>query len=511
MWVLDTKTLVLCEFDPERIPQYAILSHTWGPQEVSFQEMQMFAVTRQNPPDKRLGFEKIKRCCELARYQQYSYLWVDTCCIDKKSSAELSEAINSMYGWYAKSAICYAYLSDHSGGTGGSGLGQTFEKSRWWLRGWTLQELLAPDRLLFYDRDWRFLGNKYDLVTQISAASGIEEGYIQDRGLIHKASIATRMSWACKRQTTRPEDEGYCLLGLFRVHLPLLYGEGRNAFLRLQYEIARHSNDESLFAWHTNDPQSGIFATSSSAFARSGDISPLTTPELDRAPYTITNRGLSIEAEFRILPFRYLQPPVGCQFTSGASSFTYVLLPLRCARKGVQERPFTIILQSDSRKSLSTFVRLLPEEDHVHEKYFSSGGKLQRRIFYIQRYMDLRGDVEKRYTHQWLSPTGTGPDRKAGDSICTSRAGSVVCSELEGDPRMDGEVSKLIVPRQRSAPRTSLDVCTTRSTLTSFAEPKATAITATGELSHSRAASYGSFFSNKVRSFSQSFESFRWP
>ncbi|KAI4281536.1 MAG: hypothetical protein L6R38_003618 [Xanthoria sp. 2 TBL-2021] len=474
----------LTEFDLDTIPQYAILSHTWGPQEVSFQEMQTFIMTGQPPSEGHLGFEKIKRCCDLARYQQYSYLWIDTCCIDKKSSAELSEAINSMYSWYAKSAICYAYLTDYTGGTRKFGLEQTFENSRWFRRGWTLQELLAPDRLLFYDRDWRFLGNKHDLVTQISAASGIEERYIKDRGLVYKASIATRMSWACKRQTARPEDEGYCLMGLFRVHMPLLYGEGRNAFLRLQYEIARHSNDESLFAWHTSDPQSGIFATSPLNFARSGDFAPRTTPDLDRAPYTITNRGLAVDAEFRILPFRYLKPPVGCQFTSRALSYTYILLPLHCARKGSQDRPFTIILQSEYRHFFQTFVRLLPEEDHVYEKYFSLAGKPQRRVIYIQRYMDLRGDVEKRYSHQWLSPAVFGNDRKASDSTCTSRAGSVICSELQGDSPVDGDLSKLVITRQRPALPLSLYAHSNQRTLKTLAEPQETARTAQGELSH---------------------------
>lgn len=246
MWVLNTKTIRLSEFDLETIPQYAILSHTWGPQEVSFQDMQIFSMTGQPLSEGHLGFKKVKRCCDLARYQQYSYLWIDTCCIDKKSSAELSEAINSMYFWYATSAICYAYLSDHAGGTRKFSLGQTFENSRWFRRGWTLQELLAPDRPLFYDSGWRFLGNKHDLVTQISAACGIEDRYIKDRGLVYKASIATRMSWACRRQTARPKDEGYCLMGLFRVYMPLPSGEERNAFLRLQYKISRHSNDESL-------------------------------------------------------------------------------------------------------------------------------------------------------------------------------------------------------------------------------------------------------------------------
>lgn len=307
------------------------------------------------------------------------------------------------------------------------------------------------------------------------------------------------MSWASKRQTTRPEDEGYCLMGLFRVHMPLLYGEGRNAFLRLQYEIVRQSNDESLFAWHMNDPQSGIFATSPVAFARSGDISPTLAPGLDRAPYTITNKGLAFDAEYRILPFRHLEPPVGCTFTARASSFTYVLLPLDCATGGMREKPFTLILQIHPRDSPRTFVRLLPEEDHVYEKYFALGGKPQRRVIYIQRYMDLRGDVEKRYSHQWLSPTGVVRDRIAGGSRCTSRAGSVVCSELEDDTPDDNDPEKSMIIRQRSAIPLCLHALSSRNTLTSSAKPKEAATIAQGQLSYSRATSRSSSSKYQLR------------
>ncbi|KAL9032365.1 MAG: hypothetical protein Q9180_006543 [Flavoplaca navasiana] len=471
----------LCDFNLVSTSQYAILSHRWGPQEVSFQDMQTFRVTGKPPTEGHLGFEKIKRCCDLARNQQYAYLWIDTCCIDKKSSAELSEAINSMYAWYANSAICYAYMSDHVGGSRESSLEQTFHNSQWFLRGWTLQELLAPDRLLFYDRDWNFLGNKHDLANQISAAIGIEEKYIRDRGLIYKASIATRMSWACKRKTARPEDEGYCLLGLFGVHLPLLYGEGRNAFLRLQYEIARQSSDESLFAWHSNDPQSGIFATSPSNFAQTGGYHPLTGPDLDRAPYSITNRGLAIEAELTILPFRHLKPPKGCQFTSEASLYTYGLMPLHCADQGGQGELFTIILQSDSEDKPNNFVRLLPEERNVCEMYRFRSGIPLRRVIYIQKYMDFQGGIEKRYSHQWLSATVADRDFGAEKSSRPSKAGSVICSDFGDDMNV---LDRLVTERHGSAPQLSLYALWNQSTLKSPVEPRQVALTAQGQLAN---------------------------
>ena len=286
MWLLDTKTLMLRHFITN-IPDYVILSHTWGEDEVSFDD-----IAQPHAKD-MVGYSKILRCCIQAVEAGFEWAWVDTCCIDKRSSAELSEAINSMYGWYWNAAICYVFLSDRSGRD------EDFESSRWFSRGWTLQELLAPDVIEFYDSDWTFLGTKKSLVDEIFAATKIDKRCLLDRTAIENASIAARLSWASERGTTREEDTAYCLLGLVQVNMPMLYGEGTGAFYRLQLEIIKQTNDHTIFAWsplHTASRFTGMFATSPAHFANAAGFRPRTTQTQERQPVTheMTNRGLSI-------------------------------------------------------------------------------------------------------------------------------------------------------------------------------------------------------------------------
>jgi len=264
-------------------PPYAILSHTWSDGELTFQDVE--SGRGQDKP----GFEKLQRSCAYAQAYGFEYIWNDTCCIDKTSSAELTEAINSMFQWYENAEVCYAYLADVPD------LG--FAESRWFTRGWTLQELIAPTTVVFLDRDWREIGTKEGLKRAITDCTGIP-GNILDGDHLESASVAQRMSWAAKRKTTRPEDRAYSLLGLFGVNMPLLYGEGERAFIRLQEEIFRISDDQTLFAWRSSDDRGGLFATGPEAFAESGDIiagSQLTSG--DSVPI-ISNRGVHLELPF---------------------------------------------------------------------------------------------------------------------------------------------------------------------------------------------------------------------
>ena len=263
MRLLHTSTLSLHEFFGDQIPSYAILSHTWGDEEVTLQDLEKASKTRD-------GYAKITGCCAIALSNGWQWLWIDTCCIDKTSSAELSEAINSMYRWYRDSEVCYAYLTDCYLPMGKIS-DVEFCKSRWFTRGWTLQELLAPSTVVFYDRDWCEIGTRSSLTPQISIVTGISS---QDMADPQSASIAAKMSWASKRQTSRVEDMAYSLLGIFDLTMPLLYGEGHNAFKRLQYElIGVRSDDESIFAWKHDVPRpSGMLAQSPAAFVDSGDI-----------------------------------------------------------------------------------------------------------------------------------------------------------------------------------------------------------------------------------------------
>jgi hypothetical protein len=213
------------------IPRYAILSHTWGAEEVTFRDLM------DGTGKGKSGYNKICFCGEQARRDGLQYFWVDTCCIDKSSSAELSEAIISMFRWYRDAAKCYVYLSDIDTFNQQLPWESAFRKSRWFTRGWTLQELIAPSSVEFFSRDQEKLGNKESLVRLIHEITGIPVRALRGSRM-SDFSVAERLSWAEKRNTTREEDEAYSLLGLFNIQIPALYGEGReNAFKRLREEI----------------------------------------------------------------------------------------------------------------------------------------------------------------------------------------------------------------------------------------------------------------------------------
>ncbi|KAK3938889.1 heterokaryon incompatibility protein-domain-containing protein [Diplogelasinospora grovesii] len=244
MRLLNTSSLKLKEFVGLNIPPYAILSHTWGEEEVLFDDIQKGIASSKN------GYGKLAGCCQKAAKDGFEWVWIDTCCIDKTSSAELSEAINSMYQWYEKSTICYAYLWDVAAEHTASAFAITdFSQSRWFTRGWTLQELIAPQVVEFYTSEWLEIGTKGSLASQISTITGIPVRILRGESPPSTCCIAERMSWASARQTTREEDLAYCLLGIFGVHMPLLYGEGAKSFVRLQEQILKQEEDYSIFAW----------------------------------------------------------------------------------------------------------------------------------------------------------------------------------------------------------------------------------------------------------------------
>ncbi|EXF75329.1 HET domain-containing protein [Colletotrichum fioriniae PJ7] len=253
MWLINTWSHELEEFTGRYIPPYAILSHTWGDGEVSFQEMKAPTSSSWVQTTSKAGFNKILITCGLAHRQGIPYAWVDTCCIDKSSSAELTEAINSMFKWYQRAVICYAWLSDLDpsadveGDIDNSGdLGQC----RWFTRGWTLQELIAPKEVEFYDRGWNLVGCKTGLVHQLHAVTAVAIDVLRgDKGALSHTCVAEKMSWAAGRETTRVEDAAYCLMGIFGINMPLFYGEEERAFQRLQNEILRETDDVTILAW----------------------------------------------------------------------------------------------------------------------------------------------------------------------------------------------------------------------------------------------------------------------
>ncbi|KAI6167820.1 heterokaryon incompatibility protein-domain-containing protein, partial [Pisolithus thermaeus] len=241
---------------------YAILSHRWG-NEVSYKEMTQLHTMNPRKRDDitgRDGYKKIIKSCGQAKKDGYRWLWIDTCCIDKQSSAELSEAINSMYQWYRNSGMCYVYLNDVDEPAfptkeDFSRFGKSGGWPEWFSRGWTLQELIAPRNAQFFNKDWVPIGTKEKLAFKLEVITRIPQRVLfwgevlTDKYSVERPCIAQIMSWAADRKTTRVEDRAYSLLGLFGVNMPMLYGEGLKAFQRLQLEIIRVSSDHSILAW----------------------------------------------------------------------------------------------------------------------------------------------------------------------------------------------------------------------------------------------------------------------
>ncbi|KAH9889989.1 heterokaryon incompatibility protein-domain-containing protein [Cubamyces lactineus] len=266
MWLLDAHTAELHYYSaPKDVPSpgYAILSHRWlngGRDDQTFQDVQRLTAAIQSQrspelPDSQPEIlevqglnAKISQCCALARVHGFRYVWIDTCCIDRTSSAELTESLNSMFQWYARAAICYAFLYDVKSDEDPYDEGSSFRSSEWFTRCWTLQELLAPSNVLFLSVDWFPLGTKESFSGLIQEITGIDRDILIHRRPLDSVSIARRMSWASKRRASRVEDEAYSLMGIFGVNMPTIYGEQHHAFIRLQQEILKGSHDQSIFA-----------------------------------------------------------------------------------------------------------------------------------------------------------------------------------------------------------------------------------------------------------------------
>ena len=259
---VDRRAKVL-EFGDDEVTEYAILSHRWTEQEVDYNEVVKLAKMPEEGRSEirqRDGYRKILQSCRQAKKDGYKWLWVDTCCIDKRSSAELSEAINSMYRWYENSRICYTYLRDvHASSTfPASGDYRNWQGSNgwpeWFSRGWTLQEMIAPRDVQFFNKDWHPIGDKRTLSPILENITRVPQHILKEGLSSNRPCVAQIMSWAANRMTTRVEDRAYSLMGLLDVNMPMLYGEGKKAFHRLQLEIIRISNDQSIFAWGYSEP-----------------------------------------------------------------------------------------------------------------------------------------------------------------------------------------------------------------------------------------------------------------
>ncbi|KAL1871127.1 hypothetical protein Daus18300_004872 [Diaporthe australafricana] len=291
MRLLDTTTFEL-RLDSQEFFQgegYAILSHRWVGPEITFDEIARHAPSLREAGEKHRmkspQLDKIRGACAVARGQGLRWMWIDSCCINKSSATEEAESINSMFKWYHGARVCVTYLSDVRSGvspdppeyqavepSGGAKKDmppaektsdRVFQRadrdapSEWFSRGWTLQELLAPHDMDFYDMDWKYLGTKASLAPQIQQVTGIDAEYLTGARDFRKACIATKMSWMAGRTTTRAEDIAYSMFGLFNIVASPQYGEGPRAFMRLQHALLFLKADESIFAWKMPNPSAG--------------------------------------------------------------------------------------------------------------------------------------------------------------------------------------------------------------------------------------------------------------
>ncbi|KAI0145226.1 hypothetical protein GGR57DRAFT_307176 [Xylariaceae sp. FL1272] len=265
MRLINTSTFHICTDSHSLFVDrgYAILSHRWTGAEIEYQDFPRHIAELRSNRDSTLPLlpielNKIRDACRIARRKNIQWMWIDTCCIDKSNAVEYNESINSMFRWYACARICITYLSDVKLDTNNQGV-DVFRSSEhknypapsvWFSRGWTLQELLAPVAMEFYDTNWELLGTRKNLAPALEEITRIKRDYFTGISDFQKASIAAKMSWMAGRVTAKPEDIAYSMLGLLGINMVPSYGEGaERAFLRLQYALLSASTDETLFAW----------------------------------------------------------------------------------------------------------------------------------------------------------------------------------------------------------------------------------------------------------------------
>ena len=420
MRLINVQTLEMEEFDRfDMNPEYAILSHMWSKTEVLFKDYQE-AYKESRPIDtgkgmipwkyllrpeeykvsKDTGWGKIAWACREARENgnrgRADYLWVDTCCINKNIANEESEAFSLMAQWYGGAKVCYAYLQDVSkdkkehNKTSRQQPGEELEPgqlgsfgwSRWFDRGWTLQELLAPSNLQFFDHNWVYLNTRENWRSKIEAATRIDQKYLSYLGY-KEACIAVKMSWMANRVTTKVEDTAYALLGLFEVRIQTDYGEGSAAFTRLQETLIerQEDQDESIFAWtdptkqllirkpasETNNEKLkfyGLLAPWPSCFANmSSTVANSEGNRMSRIPYNIHNKGVVFH-----LPAFSPNHENGLHWNNlRAKKRTKYDLSLNCWIVGKEDKgSITIHLVRDNQKSKW---RRVVEEDLMIAKY----------------------------------------------------------------------------------------------------------------------------------------------
>jgi hypothetical protein len=364
--------------------KYAILSHTWARnnwEEVSFEDMKDLDAAQKKP-----GFSKLDNGCKKAAADRIPYIWIDTCCIDKSGPHDqIQSEINSMFQYYSQAERCYVLLSDVPGSCpqlkDREKLKEVFHKSkwtwekhimgsRWFTRGWTLQELIAPKNVQFYNRRWAWIGSlRGGLLETVSKTTQIPQELLKKTPFssLEDYTIAQRMTWAANRRTTKEEDMAYCLLGIFNITMATIPGEGPRAFERLQLEILRRSTDHSIFAWNWRSGFKGtskneaLLAPHPSYFLTRDPVVPLRETRAENArrehPFEMTNRGLQIRL------------PILTDSTKPSGSKARLALLNCCFQndKGKKERIALLVKEIDDGKARNK----TPE----YEIYFDAYGR----------------------------------------------------------------------------------------------------------------------------------------
>ncbi|KAK5087222.1 hypothetical protein LTR05_004393 [Lithohypha guttulata] len=419
MRLINTSILALEDFTSHpKIPAYATLSHRWQTrdQEVSYHDF--LSGAKRNTS----GWAKIVEYCRVALLHDLRYCWIDTCCINKESSAEESRSINSMFTWYERSRKAFVYLDDahcEDISTIHSLRGEEdFAASQWFTRGWTLQELIAPSNMTFFNSRWEAIGTKYSLAELISRITNIPTDVLRGERSHLSCSVAQRMFWIGDRVTTVIEDQAYSLLGLFNVNMPLIYGEGEKAFMRLQEEIIQRSTDQTIFAWSDHSMEKGVLAPSPKCFQTQYSSGLREIPDYfpdDPASdsFNLGNAGLLVE--FVLIPW---------------SMNTY-LAPLRCYASSTSGSDQRVCLILRRTKVANRFVRIkVSDEDLVLHRYlrvptdpnpsYWDRSRLYRQIVIAREPLMKVEDCFYGFHFDFLCPSmfeaGSRPD--ATDVIC---------------------------------------------------------------------------------------------
>ncbi|KAG2362389.1 hypothetical protein BDR07DRAFT_1333300 [Suillus spraguei] len=401
--------------------RYAMLSHKWASAKDEPQYWQIKGSVYEMDAPREI--RKLQQFCTTSKREGYRWAWSDTCCIDKTNNAELQESIISMFSWYKESAITIVYLADVSD------ISQ-LKDSQWFKRGWTLQELLAPRFIRFYKQDWQPLidsckNHKVELLTILHDITRVDIEVLKafQPGV---DNVKKRLSWVGARTTKKIEDIAYCLMGIFGIHMPVMYGEKHNAFVRLQKEIMALTDDLSLFDWL------GESSTLHSYFAAH--------PRCFMTPsYDARQDSISSKFEFRLLK-------TSKRITSGLSSSALKLV------KDVLSNPPHGRFIANGRMSMPFFVHevatLIPnQKPGIFSYLVKAEGLSELEVITTQQLVPLYGKnlaIKYRVVRMWeasLIQRQGSTGAEAPDAL-TDNPDSPELPTAESSPKQDKEKEK---------------------------------------------------------------------